>query len=230
MFICTSISFLKPLGGKIYGSKKKIVVFQAHCWKLRIRFFQPLISYTIKALFQNRTTLHLRFFQHFIWYSFNIIFEILPTFNFRFVQWRSFLVRRSRRWRGHRDDREQVELVEFQPGTIYKFYYSQDESDQGVIMETNLPTKDVRLIKYKLTLLSNGLYSNRFVFTANNVWPVIHYLPILTFTYLDEASLIWHMIAYSLAGWRKFCLPKIALLREWKHLYIDKYVGKFLNK
>jgi len=57
-------------------------------------------------------------------------------------------------------------------------------------METNLPTKDVRLIKYKLTLLSNGLYSNRFVFTANNVWPVIHYLPILTFTYLDEASLI----------------------------------------
>jgi hypothetical protein len=97
-------------------------------------------------------------------------------------------------------------------------------------METNLPTKDVRLIKYKLTLLSNGLYSNRFVFTANNVWPVIHYLPILTFTYLDEASLIWHMIAYSLAGWRKFCLPKIALLREWKHLYIDKYVGKFLNK
>ena len=128
--------------------------------------------------------------KHLISEVFNIQFLILPTFNFRFVQWRSFLVRRSRRWRGHRDDREQVELVEFQPGTIYKFYYSQDESDQGVIMETNLPTKDVRLIKYKLTLLSNGLYSNRFVFTANNVWPVIHYLPILTFTYLDEASLI----------------------------------------
>ena len=64
--------------------------------------------------------------------------------SFRYVQWRSFLVRRSRRWRGHRDDRDQLELVEFQPGIHYKFYYSQDESDQGVIMETNLPTKDVR--------------------------------------------------------------------------------------
>jgi hypothetical protein len=37
-----------------------------------------------------------------------------------------------------------MELIEFQPGTSYKFYYSTDESDQGVIMETNLPTKDVR--------------------------------------------------------------------------------------
>ena len=54
-------------------------------------------------------------------------------------------MRRSRRWRGHRDDREQMELVEFQPGIHYKFYYSQDESDQGVIMETNLPTKDVSI-------------------------------------------------------------------------------------
>lgn len=53
------------------------------------------------------------------------------------------MVRRSRRWRGHRDDREQLESVEFQPGTSYKFYYTQDEADQGVIMETNLPTKDV---------------------------------------------------------------------------------------
>ncbi len=40
------------------------------------------------------------------------------SLSFRFVQWRSFLVRRSRRWRGHRDDREQVELVEFQPGFV----------------------------------------------------------------------------------------------------------------
>ena len=69
------------------------------------------------------------------------------------MQWRSFLVRRSRRWRGHRDDREQMELVEFQPGTIYKFYYSQDESDQGVIMETNLPTKDVR--QFKASMVRN---------------------------------------------------------------------------
>jgi len=61
----------------------------------------------------------------------------------RFVQWRAFMVRRSRRWRGYRDDREQLESVEFQPGTSYKFYYTQDEADQGVIMETNLPTKDV---------------------------------------------------------------------------------------
>ena len=38
-----------------------------------------------------------------------------------------------------------MELVEFQPGIHYKFYYSQDESDQGVIMETNLPTKDVSI-------------------------------------------------------------------------------------
>lgn len=61
----------------------------------------------------------------------------------RFVQWRSFLVRRSKRWRGHRDEREQLELVDFQSGNLFNRYYFQDESDQGVMMETTVPTKEV---------------------------------------------------------------------------------------
>ena len=61
----------------------------------------------------------------------------------RFVQWRAFMIRRSKRWRGVRDDKEQLELVEFQPGTIYKYYYTLEESDPGVMMETNLATKEV---------------------------------------------------------------------------------------
>ncbi len=65
------------------------------------------------------------------------------------------MVRRSRRWRGHRDDQEQLEFVEFQPGTTYKFYYTQDETDQGVIMETNLPTKDVSKIFQKINYERN---------------------------------------------------------------------------
>ena len=52
-------------------------------------------------------------------------------------------MRRSKRWRGLRDDREQLELIEFQPGTIYKYYYAQEESDPGIMMETNVATKEV---------------------------------------------------------------------------------------
>ena len=64
-------------------------------------------------------------------------------FPLRFVQWRSFLVRRSKRWRGHRDERR--ELVEFQsPGNLFARYYTHDDSDQGVMMETTVPTKEVR--------------------------------------------------------------------------------------
>ena len=65
----------------------------------------------------------------------------------RFVQWRSFLVRRSKRWRGlqrHRDT-ERREMVEFQsPGNLFARYYTHDDSDQGVMMETTVPTKEVR--------------------------------------------------------------------------------------
>ena len=39
----------------------------------------------------------------------------------RFAQWKAFLVRKSKRWRGLRDDREQMELVEFQPGHTYRY-------------------------------------------------------------------------------------------------------------
>ncbi len=59
------------------------------------------------------------------------------------MQWRSFLVRRSKRWRGLREEREQLELVDFQSGNLFSRYYFQDESDQGVMMETTLPTKEV---------------------------------------------------------------------------------------
>ena len=64
--------------------------------------------------------------------------------SFRFVQWRAFLIRRSKRWRGVRDDKEQLELVEFQPGTNYKYYYTLEDSDPGIMMETNLATKEVK--------------------------------------------------------------------------------------
>ena len=66
-------------------------------------------------------------------------------FIIRFVQWSAFMVRRSKRWRGVRDDREQLELVEFQPGTIYKYYYTLEDSDPGIMMETNLATKEVSI-------------------------------------------------------------------------------------
>ena len=46
-------------------------------------------------------------------------------------------------------------------GTIYKFYYSQDDSDQGVIMETNLPTKDVSQFLFSISGVT-------ILFTANS--------------------------------------------------------------
>ena len=59
------------------------------------------------------------------------------------------MVRRSKRWRGVRDDKEQLELVEFQPGTIYKHYYTLDDSDPGMMLETNIATKEVSLVVLK---------------------------------------------------------------------------------
>ncbi len=69
---------------------------------------------------------------------------MLHDFFFRIVQWRSYLVRRYKRWRGHRDDRDQMALVDFQSGNLFSHYYFQDDSDQGVVMETTLLTKEVR--------------------------------------------------------------------------------------
>ena len=60
------------------------------------------------------------------------------------------MVRRSKRWRGVRDDKEQLELVEFQPGTTYKHYYTLDDSDPGMMMETNIATKEVSFVVLKL--------------------------------------------------------------------------------
>ena len=62
------------------------------------------------------------------------------------------MVRRSKRWRGVRDDREQLELVEFQPGTIYKYYYTLEDSDPGIMMETNLATKEVSINRENIQL------------------------------------------------------------------------------
>lgn len=68
----------------------------------------------------------------------------IPRNHLRLVQWRSFLVRHSKRWRGHRDEKEQIELVDFQSGNVFSRYYFHDESDQGVMMETTIPTKEVK--------------------------------------------------------------------------------------
>ena len=56
-------------------------------------------------------------------------------------------MRRSKRWRGlqrHRDN-ERREMVEFQSqsGNLFARYYTHDDSDQGVMMETTVPTKEV---------------------------------------------------------------------------------------
>lgn len=34
-------------------------------------------------------------------------------------------------------------MVEFQPGTNYRRFYTQDESDPGIMMETNIASKEV---------------------------------------------------------------------------------------
>ena len=83
------------------------------------------------------------------------------------------MVRRSKRWRGVRDDKEQLELVEFQPGTIYKHYYTLDDSDPGMMMETNIATKEVsfvvlKLIKYLIYLVKSEI-RNKYELMIKNV-------------------------------------------------------------
>ena len=81
------------------------------------------------------------------------------------------MIRRSKRWRGVRDDKEQLELVEFQPGTIYKYYYTLEESDPGIMMETNLATKEVsemEIVSLQISLYMmgiSGLFTNLYGLT-----------------------------------------------------------------
>ena len=70
------------------------------------------------------------------------------------------MVRRSKRWRGVRDDKEQLELVEFQPGTIYKHYYTLEDSDPGMMMETNIATKEVSPVVPKIDPIHTELRNN----------------------------------------------------------------------
>ena len=70
------------------------------------------------------------------------------------------MVRRSKRWRGVRDDKEQLQLVEFQPGTIYKHYYTLDDSDPGMMMETNIATKEVSPVVVELDEIYTELRNN----------------------------------------------------------------------
>ena len=53
-------------------------------------------------------------------------------------------MRKSKRWPGLRDPRHQLEMVEFLPGTEYSRYYSQEDSDTGIMMETIVPTKEIK--------------------------------------------------------------------------------------
>ena len=68
----------------------------------------------------------------------------IPRNHLRLVQWRAFLVRRSKRWPGLRDPRQQLDMVEFLPGIQYSHYYAQEETDTGIMMETMVPTKDIK--------------------------------------------------------------------------------------
>ena len=68
----------------------------------------------------------------------------IPRNHLRLIQWRAFLVRKSKRWPGLRDPRQQLEMVEFLPGIQFSHYYAQEETDTGVMMETMVPTKDVK--------------------------------------------------------------------------------------
>ena len=78
------------------------------------------------------------------------------------------MVRRSKRWRGVRDDKEQLELVEFQPGTIYKHYYTLDDADPGMMMETNIATKEVSLVVLRFDPIYT-LLCRKFAKQRNNV-------------------------------------------------------------
>ena len=68
----------------------------------------------------------------------------IPRNHLRLVQWQAFLVRKSKRWPGLRDPRQQLEMVELCPGIEYSHYYVQEDTDTGVMMETMVPTKDVK--------------------------------------------------------------------------------------
>ena len=81
------------------------------------------------------------------------------------VQWRAFLVRRSRRWPGLRDPRHQLEMVEFLPGIHFSHFYAQEEADTGVVMETIVPTKEVR--DGTNEFLENGVLKVRIVWCVN---------------------------------------------------------------
>ena len=104
----------------------------------------------------------------------------------RFVQWRAFMIRRSKRWRGVRDDKEQLELVEFQPGTIYKYYYTLEESDPGVMMETNLATKEV--IEMEIMNLHMFLRMMEKLYMETNKFERFLYLQLFLISFLTCVS------------------------------------------
>ena len=68
----------------------------------------------------------------------------IPRNHLRLVQWRAFLVRKSKRWLGLRDPRHQLEMVELLPGIQYSHYYAKEEDDTGIMMETIVPTKEIK--------------------------------------------------------------------------------------
>ena len=68
----------------------------------------------------------------------------IPRNHLRLVQWRAFLVRRSKRWPGLREPRQQLEMVELMPGTQYSHYYTKEDTDTGIMMETMVPSKDIK--------------------------------------------------------------------------------------
>ena len=68
----------------------------------------------------------------------------IPRNHLRLLQWRAFLVRKSKRWLGLRDPRHQLEMVELLPGIKYSHYYAQEVEDTGIMMETILPTKEIK--------------------------------------------------------------------------------------
>ena len=88
------------------------------------------------------------------------------------------MVRRSKRWRGVRDDKEQLDFVEFQPGTIYKHYYTLEDSDPGMMMETNIATKEVSPVVVELdeiyTELRNNPLETTILTLIVSIWLLFH--------------------------------------------------------
>ena len=89
----------------------------------------------------------------------------IPRNHLRLIQWRAFLVRKSKRWPGLRDPRHQLEMVEFLPGTEYSHYYSQEDSDTGIMMETIVPTKEIK--DGVNEFLDNGWLKVRIIWKVN---------------------------------------------------------------